>query len=152
ASALNHPNICTVHDVGEFQGRPYIVMELLEGQSLKERIAQGPMNAKDVSTIARQVCAALHAAHEKDIVHRDITPANIFLTSSGQVKVLDFGLAKRGADLSTTLQSAAQTPSLTLTATGTIMGTLSYMSPEQAVGPEVDARSDIFSLGVVLYE
>ena len=153
ASALNHPNICTVHDVGEFQGLPYLVMELLEGQSLKERIARSPMDAEELASVARQVCDALQAAHDKGIVHRDIKPANIFLTKSGQVKVLDFGLAKRGVELSVPgSQAEASTQSLALTATGTIMGTLAYMSPEQAVGEDVDARSDIFSLGAVLYE
>jgi hypothetical protein len=153
ASALNHPNICTLHDVGEFQGRPYLVMELLEGQSLKERIAKNPLDARELASIARQVCAALQAAHDKGIVHRDIKPANIFVTHGGQVKVLDFGLAKRGVEISgPDPQRGGSAQSLTLTATGTIMGTLAYMSPEQAVGEDVDARSDIFSLGGVLYE
>jgi non-specific serine/threonine protein kinase len=153
ASALNHPNICTVYDVGEFQGRPYLVMELLEGQSLKERIAESPLGAPELASVAQQVCAALQAAHAKGIVHRDIKPANIFVAHSGQVKVLDFGLAKRGVELSAPGSPAdGITQSLTLTVRGTIMGTLAYMSPEQAVGEDVDARSDIFSLGIVLYE
>jgi len=156
ASALNHSNICTVHDMGEFQGRPFIVMELLEGQSLKDRIARGPVSLAEFSAVTRQVCAALEAAHAKGIVHRDVKPANIFVTQGGQVKILDFGLAKRGEESVSasraTLRPAGNTGTPSLTATGTIMGTLAYMSPEQAVGEEVDARSDIFSLGVVLYE
>ncbi len=158
ASALNHPNICTVYDVGEFDGRPFIVMEVLEGQSLKDRIAGSPIPLPELYTVSQQVCAALEAAHGKHIVHRDVKPANIFLTHGGQVKILDFGLAKRGVD-SVSASSAILLPaestrmvSASLTATGTIMGTLAYMSPEQAVGEEVDARSDIFSLGAVLYE
>ena len=153
ASALNHPNICTVHDIGESQRRRYIVMELLEGRSLKERIAEGPFTLQELISVARQVCAALRAAHEKGIVHRDLKPANIFVTETGQVKVLDFGLVKRGSEISapgSELNGATQ--SLTLTAAGTILGTLAYMAPEQAVGKDVDPRSDIFSLGVVLYE
>ena len=139
--------------MGEHQGRPFLVMELLEGQSLKERIAKGPLPISELLAGTRQVCAALQAAHAKGIVHRDIKPANIFVTASGQVKVLDFGLAKRGVELSASGSRAnGSTQSLTLTAAGTIMGTLAYMSPEQAVGEEVDARTDIFSLGVVLYE
>jgi eukaryotic-like serine/threonine-protein kinase len=156
ASALNHPNICTVHDVGEYQGRPYLVMELLEGESLKDRLAKGSVGAQQLVSIARQVCAALQAAHDKGIVHRDVKPANIFVTQGGQVKVLDFGLAKRGVEPSApgpdgSTQDSTLTDA-TLTLTGTVMGTLPYMSPEQAVGEEVDTRSDIFSLGVVLYE
>jgi TolB-like protein/Flp pilus assembly protein TadD len=153
ASALNHPNICTVYDVGEAGGSPYLVMELLEGQSLKERTASGRAGAREIASIARQVCAALQAAHEKGVVHRDIKPANIFVTRGGQVKVLDFGLAKQGAELGIPEPRPQDgTLSLTLTAAGTVMGTLAYMSPEQALGESVDPRSDIFSLGVVLYE
>jgi TolB-like protein/Flp pilus assembly protein TadD len=156
ASALNHPNICTVHDVGEFQGRSFIVMELLEGQSLKERIAGKPVPLPEFAAVSRQVCAALEAAHAKGFVHRDVKPGNIFVTHGGQVKILDFGLAKRGAESisvsSATTRSAGSARTLTLTSTGTIMGTLAYMSPEQALGEEVDARSDVFSFGAVLYE
>jgi TolB-like protein/Flp pilus assembly protein TadD len=156
ASALSHPNICTVYDVGESRGRPFIVMELLEGQSLRERIAGNPLPLPEFFTITRQVCAALEAAHAKGIVHRDVKPGNIFITYGGQVKILDFGLAKRGGELlspsALTARSVETTRSITVTATGSIMGTLAYMSPEQAIGDNVDARSDLFSFGVVLYE
>jgi len=151
-SALNHPNICTVHDVGESHGRRYIVMELLEGQSLKDRIAAGPLSIQQLASIACQVCAALQAAHDKGIVHRDLKPANIFVMTTGRVKVLDFGLAKREAEPPLPNAQIGDTRSLTITAAGSILGTLAYMSPEQAVGAKVDARSDIFSLAVVLYE
>lgn len=151
ASALNHPNICTVYDVGESRGRPYLVLELLDGESLKDRLFRSPLQLEEILSIARQVSAALDAAHSKGIVHRDIKPANIFVTSAGHVKVLDFGLAKKGDDLYGSDIEASR-PALGLTASGMIMGTLAYMSPEQAVGAEVDARSDLFSLGVVLYE
>jgi serine/threonine protein kinase/Tfp pilus assembly protein PilF len=158
ASALNHPNICTVHDVGEYRvgdnrGRPFLVMELLEGQSLKDRIAGKQLPLSELASITRQVCAALHTAHAKGIVHRDIKPANIFVTQGGQVKILDFGLAKRGADVLAVSQATPRPEGSTaLSVAGMVMGTLAYMSPEQAVGEEVDARTDIFSLGVVLYE
>ena len=162
ASALSHPNICTVHDVGEFQGRSYIVMELLEGQSLRDRIGGRAIPIPELYAISRPVCAALEAAHARGIVHRDVKPANVFVTQSGQVKILDFGLAKRRAEsiaLSTSTTVSGSGPplrggprALTLTATGAIMGTLAYMSPEQAAGEDVDARSDIFSVGAVLYE
>jgi len=156
ASALNHPNICTIYDVGEFQGRSFIVMELLEGQSLKDRTAGKPVPLAEFAALSQQVCAGLKAAHAKGIVHRDVKPANIFVTRDGQVKILDFGLAKRSAESVSvsraTLRSAGSTRTLPLTATGVIVGTLAYMSPEQVVGEEVDARSDIFSLGIVLYE
>jgi serine/threonine protein kinase/TolB-like protein/tetratricopeptide (TPR) repeat protein len=156
ASALNHPNICTVHDVGAFEGRSFIVMELLEGQSLKDRIAGAPVPLPQFYEVSRQVCAALDAAHAKGIVHRDVKPANIFVTQGGQVKILDFGLAKRGLEslgVATATSRPPRSPrAYSLSATGTIVGTLAYMSPEQAVGEDVDARSDIFSFGVVLYE
>jgi eukaryotic-like serine/threonine-protein kinase len=153
ASALNHPNICTVHDVGESQGRRYIVMELLDGQSLKERIARGPLSIREIASITRQVCAALQAAHEKGIVHRDVKPANIYLTPGGGVKVLDFGLAKRAGELASPESRSNGPPhNPTLSATRPLIGTLAYVSPEQAVGGHVDARSDIFSLGMVMYE
>jgi hypothetical protein len=153
ASALNHPNICIVYDVGEFQSRPFLVMELLEGQSLKDRIAVNALALPELSSVARQVCAALQAAHAKGIVHRDIKPANIFVTHGGLVKVLDFGLAKRGLEIPAPRNRPdANAISPHLTAAGTIMGTLAYMAPEQALGEDIDARSDIFSIGVMLYE
>lgn len=153
ASALNHPNICTVHDVGEHGGRPFLVMELLEGQSLKQRIAQKPVEPVEFIAIALQVCTGLQAAHDKGIIHRDIKPANIFVTEDGTVKVLDFGLAKRGVEVPhQTSPFSARDGSATVTLPGKIAGTLAYMSPEQALGEDVDLSSDIFSLGIVLYE
>jgi serine/threonine protein kinase/tetratricopeptide (TPR) repeat protein len=146
ASALNHPNICVVHDVGEAEGHPFLVMELLDGKTLRERIGGKPLEIPDVLAFGIQVAEALEAAHAKGIVHRDIKPANIFVTERGQVKVLDFGLAK---------QDGPATGKLTepmLTEPGTAMGTMAYMSPEQARGLSVDARTDLWSLGVVLYE
>jgi serine/threonine protein kinase len=149
ASALNHPQICTIYDIGEHEGQPFIVMEYLDGQSLKERIPQRPLTTEEVIEISIQISGALEAAHARGIVHRDIKPANIFLTKSNQVKILDFGLAKlskkdTGLDASTTIGSN--------TIAGTAVGTVAYMSPEQARAEEVDSRSDLFSLGVVLYE
>jgi len=156
ASALNHPHICTVHDVGEFRGRSFLVMELLEGQSLKDRIAEKPIALAEFALIGRQVCEALEAAHAKGIVHRDIKPANLFITHRGQVKILDFGLAKQGTEplraSGTGLPRFEGAPAPSLTVSGILTGTLAYMSPEQALGEDVDARGDIFSLGVVLYE
>lgn len=156
ASALNHPNICTIHDVGEFQGRLFIVMELLEGQSLRERIAGKPVPLAEFAPLTRQVCTALEAAHARGIVHRDVKPANIFVTASGQLKILDFGVAKRCTESlgsgGTALHPGATTRTAALTATGSIQGTLAYMAPEQLLGEDADVRSDIFSLGVVLYE
>ena len=148
ASQLNHPGICTIHDIQDMDGHPFIVMEKLEGTSLKERIQGHAMPVDEVLDIGIQVADALAASHAKGIIHRDIKPANIFLSPTGQAKILDFGLAK----LSRTLGSDEAPVEDSLTAVGVIPGTAVYMSPEQARGEELDPRSDLFSLGVVLYE
>ena len=152
ASALNHPNICMIFDIGEQDGEPYLVMEVLEGMTLKQKIAQGALPVEDLVRISEEVSEALAAAHAKGIVHRDIKPANIFLVKKPggkpQAKVLDFGLAK----ISQASRAGWASRSLEITTAGSTVGTLAYMSPEQARGEPLDARSDLFSLGVVMYE
>jgi tRNA A-37 threonylcarbamoyl transferase component Bud32/dienelactone hydrolase len=153
ASALNHPRICIIHDSGQYYGQPFFVMELLEGQSLRERISGESMPLPELLAIAVQVADALSAAHAKGIVHRDIKPANMFLTRGGQIKILDFGLAKYRAEPSAPAKDLTVTHTATgLTRPGSIAATIAYASPEQARGEEADTRSDIFSFGVVLYE
>jgi predicted Ser/Thr protein kinase len=154
ASSLNHPNICTIYDIGSHQGRRFIAMELVDGESLRGRIHGQPLPLDTILELGSQLADALDAAHKKGIVHRDIKPANVFMTRRGQAKLLDFGIAKLGGDAHSVppAEEATRAGGDVLTTPGVAVGSVNYMSPEQARGEDLDGRSDLFSLGLVLYE